>query len=158
VAELQRHCRFPEAPAASLEAAPPAGHWARRSIVAADGTEGVVLSLKGDNAVASLRVRCKGDAPDLYLSVDAGGLSSKNQPVALQLDEGPTLRVNATPGSDGKALYLAKARDQIQSLFGHGRLNVAYVGPEGAASVESFDLTGVDATLAPWAGACGLKK
>jgi hypothetical protein len=158
LAELRKHCQFPAPPASRAGANATAGSWSARGLVTAKGEEGVVLSLKGDNGVASLRLRCKGSDADVYLAVDSGGLSSRSQPVALQLDQGATLKVSGSTGTDGKALYLAKPRDQLRSLLGHGRLNVAFAGPLGAPVVDSFDLTGVDETLAPWSGACGLTK
>ncbi len=156
--ELRRHCRFPPAAAPALGPVAPAGKWTARGLVDAKGAEGVVLSLKGDNGVVSLRLRCRGDDADLYLAVDSGGLSSQGQPVGLQLDEGPTLKVASRPGSDGKAIYLAKPREQLKSLLGHGRLNVAFPGSQGEPTVDSFDLAGIDAMLAPWSAACGLTK
>lgn len=156
--ELRRHCRFPPPPSPAIGPVAPAGRWTARGLVDAKGGEGVVLSLKGDNGVASLRLRCRGSDAELYVSVDAGGLSSQGQPVAVQLDAGPTLKVPATPGSDGKALYLSKPRDQLKSLRGHGRVNVAFAGPLGQPAVDSFDLSGFDATLEPWSAACGLRK
>lgn len=155
---LRPHCRFPEPPPAALGATPLAGKWTARALVTEKGELGVVLSLKGDNAVASLRLRCRAGDPELYVALDAGGLSSRNQPVGLQLDDGPTQKVVGSSGSDGKALYLAKPRDQVRGLLGHGRLNVAFAGPLGAPAVDSFDLTGVETMLAPWMGACGLRK
>jgi hypothetical protein len=158
LSELRRHCRFPAAAPPAIEGASVAGKWQRRGLFAQTGEQGLVLSLAGDNGVASLRLRCKGKDVELYIAVPAGGLSSRNQPVGLQLDQDPTLRVNSSAGSDGKALYLARARDQLRGLKGHARLNVAFAGALGAPAVDSFDLSGLDETLAPYAGACGLTK
>ncbi len=155
--ELRGHCQFPELPDEPAALPPPGGRWTRRRAVAADGSNGVLLSLKGDNRVASLRLRCRPDELDLYLTAESGNQLADGA-LALQLDERPPVRIVSRSGSDGRALYLYKPRGVLRDLTAAARLNVTLPGNLGEPLVESFDLGGFAETLEPFAAVCGLRK